>query len=165
MKYKLIKQEPFCCVPRCLQMILDRYNITYESQMNIAKELGYRNDDKYKGTQINKESCSIQNYFLNHKIPLKFEYFYITDLVTAREFLINNINNDIITCYKRGVMFNKKMDGGHATLVEKIENDIITLIYPEDNLGYRKVSLENLLKAIEYHGKENMAGFWLISKI
>ena len=44
MKYKLIKQEPFCCVPRCLQMIFERNNISFDSQMQMAKELGFKND-------------------------------------------------------------------------------------------------------------------------
>ena len=48
MKYRLIKQEPYCCVPRYLQTIFDRNNIKYDSQFEIAKELGFRNDEKYK---------------------------------------------------------------------------------------------------------------------
>lgn len=62
-------------------------------------------------------------------------------------------------------MFNKKMEGGHATLIEKIEGDNITLIYPEDENGYRVVALEKMLEAIECHGEENMAGFWIFEDI
>ena len=74
LKYKLIKQEPYCCVPRCLQMIFDRHNISYDSQIEIAKELGLRIDDNYKGTQVHKEEYSIENYLKRHNISLAFEY-------------------------------------------------------------------------------------------
>ena len=165
MRYKLIKQEAYCCVPRCLQMIFDRRNIPFESQMVIAKELGFINEKEYKGTQVNKEEYSITNYLEKHKIPLSFKYFFITDYSEAKIFLNKHMEDDIIVCYKRGVMFNKKMEGGHATLIEKIEGDNITLIYPEDENGYRVVALGKMLEAIECHGEENMAGFWIFEDI
>ena len=59
MRYKLIKQEPYCCVPRCLQMIFDKNSIPYDSQIEMARELGFINDQEYKGTQVNKEEYSI----------------------------------------------------------------------------------------------------------
>ncbi|MBQ9834522.1 MAG: hypothetical protein IJO33_04955 [Bacilli bacterium] len=165
MRYKLIKQEPYCCVPRCLQMIFDKNNIPYDSQIEMAQELGLINDQEYKGTQVNKEEYSITNYLKKHKIPLSFKYFFITDYNEAKMFLSKYIEDDIIVCYKRGVMFNKQMEGGHATLIEKIKDDSITLIYPEDDQGYRVVTLEKMLEAIKCHGKENMAGFWLFENI
>ena len=76
MKYKLIKQEPFCCVPRCLQMIFERNNISFDSQIQMAKELGFKNDGKYKGTQIQNGEYSIDNYLTKHRVPLSFEYIY-----------------------------------------------------------------------------------------
>lgn len=164
MKYKLIKQEPFCCVPRCLQMIFDKIKIPYDSQKEIAHELGFINDDKHHGTQVEKEEYSISRYLEKHNIPLTFKYFYITSLKDAKTFLNNNSEDDIMVCYKRGVMFNKIMEGGHATLIEKVEGNYVTLIYPEDKLGYRIVLLEQLLEAIKLHGQENMAGFWLFKK-
>ena len=164
MKYKLIKQEPHCCVPRCLQMIFERHNIIYDSQFKIAEELGLIIDKKYKGTQVQKEEYSINNYLKRHNIPLTFDYFYIVDYNSAKKFINDNIDNDITVCYKRGVMFGKKLDGGHATLIEKIDGDIVTLIYPEDEAGYRNVNVNDLIKAIELHGTHNMAGFWLFKK-
>jgi len=165
MRYKLIKQEPYCCVPRCLQMILDKHNIPYDSQMKIAKELGLRNDEEWNGTQTWKEEYSIYNYFKKHSIPLSFEYLFILNYDDVEIFLNKHKDDDIIVCYKRGIMFGKNLEGGHAAIIEKIEDDTVTLIYPEDEKGYREVSLKLLLNAIECHGKENMAGFWLFRKI
>lgn len=68
MRYRLIKQEPYCCVARCLQMIFERNNIEYESQFQIANELGLIVTDLYKGTQIQKEEYSIDKYLKKHDI-------------------------------------------------------------------------------------------------
>lgn len=162
MKYKLIKQEQYYCVPRCLQMILDRYKLKFDSQEDIGKELGFIITEDYKGTRIQEQEYSISNYFDKHNLPLTFEYFYLTDYEEVKKFLIENKDNDIIVCYKRGVMFNKILKGGHATLIEKFENENVTLVYPEDDLGYRTVNLKSLINAIKLYDKKNMAGFWLI---
>ena len=77
--YKLIKQKPYCCVPACISMILDRRKIKRGSQEEIGYELGLvvpkekthlftktRTGKKPVagyGTQINKEKYSINNYF------------------------------------------------------------------------------------------------------
>lgn len=164
MKYKLIKQEPYFCVPRCLQMIFDRNNIPYDTQSNIARELGFKEEQNYKGTQVQIEEYSIENYLKNHNIPLSFKYVFNLNFIAVRNLLNENKDNDIVVCYKRGIMFGKNLEGGHATIIEKIENDIVTLIYPEDKNGYRNVTLKSLLNAIECHGKENMAGFWFFKK-
>ena len=165
MKYKLIKQEPFCCVPRCLQMIFERNNISFDSQIQMAKELGFKNDGKCKGTQIQNGEYSIDNYLTKHRVPLSFEYIYDLNYNDVKNLLNEHKNDDIIVCYKRGIMFGKKLEGGHATVIDKIKDDVVTLIYPEDEAGYRDVNLKTLLNAIECHGKENMAGFWLFRKI
>ncbi len=164
MKYKMIKQKPFCCVPRCLQMIFDRNNIPYDSQYDIAKELGFKESVEYKGTQVQKKEYSIDNYLIKHRIPLIFEYIFNLNYNEAKKFLNEHKDDDVMVCYKRGIMFGKNLEGGHATVIEKINDDIVTLLYPEDESGYREVSLKSLLNAIESHGKENMAGFWLFKK-
>lgn len=55
--------------------------------MEIAKELGFRNDKEYKETQVNKEEYSITNYLKKHKIPLSFKCFFITDYNEVKHFL------------------------------------------------------------------------------
>lgn len=78
MKFKIIKQKPYCCVGTCLEMILNRHNIYNNGQVDIACELGLIVPTSYKelyhdaiignkpnagyGTQIQKEEYSI-NYF------------------------------------------------------------------------------------------------------
>lgn len=164
MRYKLIKQEPYCCVPRCLQMIFNRNNILYDSQMMIAQELGLKVDGNYRGTQVQNYDYSIDKYLKVHNIPLTFKYVFNLNYNEVKELLDEFKDDDIMVCYKRGVMFGKELMGGHATIIDQIKGDVVTLIYPEDDKGYRDVSLESLLDAIKRHGRENMAGFWLFSK-
>ena len=59
MKYKLIKQEPYFCVPRCLQMIFDRNNI---------QEILYKSDN----------IIDIEDLGINSKLS---ELFYLSLLL------------------------------------------------------------------------------------
>ena len=52
----------------------------------------------------------------------------------------------------------KKLEGGHATIIEKIKDDVVTLIYPEDEAGYRDVNLKTLL-TIETKGYKVMSKY------
>ena len=68
-------------------------------------------------------------------------------------------------CFDYENLYHKQGDSrGHVSIIENIEDDIITLIDPKYRVSkYRKVSLEEISKAIESHGKEKGGGFWVIS--
>ena len=40
MRYKHISQKPYCCVPACVQMILQRRKLPTPTQSDIGYELG-----------------------------------------------------------------------------------------------------------------------------
>lgn len=41
MRYKLIRQEPYCCFPRCLQMIFDRRHISFLVTNGDSQRVGF----------------------------------------------------------------------------------------------------------------------------
>lgn len=181
-KYKVIKQEPYTCVPACLQIILDKNNIEYESQKQIGNSLGLILPVEYKdefnnvrvgvkpeagyGTQIHKEEYSINNYFKNQNIPLKEEYYFISEIKDIEAFLNKNlIANDIIVCFNNNILFHDGNDYGHVALIEEYKNNRVTLLEVDGDIDFKEIELEELLEAIGKHGKDNRAGFWVISKI
>ena len=180
--YKLLDQKPYCCVPTCITMVLDRRKISHGSQDEIGYELGltvpkekahlYTKVRTVKkpiagwGTQVNKKQYSINSFFKKNKIGLKETYFFVKDISGVREFIISNIksNKDIIVCFN-----NKKLHGrgdwGHVSLIQGIEKNIVSLVDPgKDVPKIRKVKLDRLIEAMEHHGKERSGGFWLISE-
>ncbi len=180
--YKPITQKPYCCVPACISMILDRRNILHETQDEIGYELGLivpkdkahlftkvRTGEKPVagyGTQVDKEEYSINNYFKKNNINLKEKYFFVKDIPDVKDFIISNIkkNNDIMVCFNNKILYGSG-DWGHVSLIQGIEKDTVFLVDPEKDVPkIRKVKLDKLISAIEYHGKEKRGGFWLISE-
>lgn len=179
MKYTKVIQKPYCCVGACIEMILNRSNITNKGQVEIAYKLGLTLPEQYRtiypnaifspkpsagyGTQIQREEYSINNFFKNNNINLISEYHYITTEFEAKKFLLNNIQNDIMICLHCGTLYDSKgEDWGHMLLIEKINDDSVVLLDPEEDRDYETVSIEKLVKAITIHGENNGAGFYLI---
>ena len=178
-KYIPITQQPYCCVPTCIQMILLRRNISLLSQEEIGWYLGLVVSKKDKklfqkvrtgkkpkagwGTQVNKKKYSINDFFKKKKINLKEKEFPITEPEEIRRFLRKNLKNkDIIVCFEYGKLYNTRSKSGHVSIVDSIKGNYVTLIDPGANLPKRrKVSLEKLSKAIKSH-KNKRGGFWAI---
>ena len=182
MRYEKIKQNNnYTCAPACLQMILKRNNIRYDTQEEIGYDLGLIVPEKDKhlfkkvrtgkkpiagyGTQVQEEKYSINNYFIKNKIPLNYECQYIDDYERTKEFLFDNKNNDIMICLDYGVLYDKNYTGGHLVVIDNINNELVTLIDPYRDSNYETVQLEKIVAAIKKHGKEKAAGFWLIKKV
>ena len=180
--YKPLDQKPYCCVPTCISMVLDRRKISHDSQDEIGYELGltvpkekahlYTKVRTGKkpiagyGTQVGKKQYSINHFFKKNNIGLKETYFFVKDISDVREFIISNIklNNDIIVCFNNEKLHGKG-DWGHVSLIQGIEKNIVSLVDPgKDVPKIRKVKLDKLIESMEYHGKEKSGGFWLISK-
>lgn len=180
MKYKKIIQKPYCCVGACLEMILNRNNIYNKGQVEIAYQLGLIIPEEYKsmypkaiigkkpkagyGTQIQKKNYSINTFFVKNNIDLKEKYYYIENIKEGRQFLLNNINYDILICCYGETLYNdSNANWGHMVLFESIDNNnIVTILDPYAKRDYEKVPLNTLMASISVHGKENGAGFYLI---
>ncbi len=178
--YKRTAQKPYCCVPACISMILDRRKIKHENQEEIGYELGLVVPEEKRnaftkvrtgkkpsagyGTQVSKKEYSINRYFLKNNIGLKETYYPTKSIRHANEFIIKNLenDNDIIACFNNQQLYGEG-DWGHVSLIQSINKDIVALIDPRTDLLIREVNLEKLVKAMEYHGKKNRGGFWVIS--
>lgn len=180
MKYKKVIQKPYCCMGACLEMILNRKNISNNGQVDIACQLGLIVPESYKniyknaiisdkkplagyGTQIQKEQFSINNFFRQNNINLTEKYYYIESLEEAKNFLNKNKNSDILICCHCATLYDSPLeDWGHMILFENINNNEVTILDPSSNKNYKTIPFENMIKAITVHGKNNGAGFYLI---
>lgn len=181
--YSPIVQKPFCCIPACLKMILERRNISYGSQEEIGNKLGLIVPKKVRHHFKNVNTTSsipvlkcgtrvifskkplINNFFEEEKIPLKEEYFKLKNIPDVKHFISENLmrRNDIIVFFHEKKLYGKGVAWGHASLIEAIENSTITLVDPKEGVPKRRqVSLIDLSKSIDYYGEKNRAGFWLI---
>ncbi len=178
MKYKIIKQKPYCCVGACLEMILNRRKITNNGQVEIACELGLIVPSSYKeiypnaligdkpsagyGTQIQKEEYSINRFFKKNNIDLSMKYYFFTSVSKMKKFLLDNLDNDILICLYGALLYDDlESSWGHMVLFDDLKDDIVILADAYKN-RHLKMPISKLIEAIEVHGKENGAGFYLI---
>lgn len=149
--YKPIIQKPYCCVPACICMILERKGIKYGSQEEIGYDLGLTVPKQKAhlfhkvrtgkkpiagyGTQVNKKEYSITNFFGKNKIKLKETYYPIDKIQNVDKFITENLSkhNDIIVCFNNKKLY-RTGDCGHVSLIQSINNEIITLIDPEKDV-------------------------------
>lgn len=171
-RYSHITQQPFCCVPACMQMVLSRRNLPLFSQKYIGTELGLTLTGKKPsagwGTQVDKQEYSINAFFRKHNLPLQEEYLPVSKLESIAEWAATQISgdNDILVCFNYGLLYeNKYQTGqGHVCILDSIEKENAILIDPEEsNRKYRRVKLEKLIDSMKLHGENNRGGFWIIS--
>jgi len=182
-KYVLKRQKPYCCVPTCMQMILQRRRLSVLTQETIGIDLGltvpaeaahnFKNTPSGKqppagwGTRINLKKYSLNSFFKKRKIPLVCKYFRAERIKNVKKFITTNIKegNDILICYAYGLLFSNRQQHGHANLIEGIHKDKITLVNPKRDKSKRvTVPRKQLVLAIVDHkkGKTPLGGFWVI---
>ncbi len=179
MKYHKITQETYCCVGACMEMILNRRKINNKGQIDIACDLGLIVPEKYKdiypkaiigekpksgyGTQIQKEEYSINNFFRKNNINLVEEFHFIDNVQYAKQFLLENKENDILICCHCATLYDSPhANWGHMVLFDSINDDEVTILDPSDKRNYETININKLIKAITIHGINNGAGFYLI---
>jgi hypothetical protein len=180
-RYIPLTQQPYCCVPTCLQMVLLRRKQRMMSQEDIGYQLGLtvpkskkrllpkartgKRPDAGWGTQVGKPQYSINRFFEINNIPLKEEYITLQQIGNIKEWIAEQMkeDRDILVCFNHGKLYGGNAQG-HVSIIDSIENDIVILIDPESNVPkYRKVKIDKLTKAIEFHAERtDRAGFWII---
>lgn len=182
-RYIPITQQPYCCVPACIQMILIKRKLTLISQEEIWWWLWLivPEEDKYLFWKVrtwNKPSAgwwtqkwtrySINTLFKAKKYPLKEKFYFIIDYKEAEKFIINNINknNDILVCFSYWKLYNTGNLWWHLSLINSINNWKVVLVDPsEKHPKYREVEFKLLLDSIVFHTKNNWWWFWVVSDL
>lgn len=180
-RYVPITQQPFCCVPANIQMVLLRRELSLLSQEEIGYELGLTVPEDYYellpnarrgekpssgwGTQIQKEEFSLNTFFTKYHYPLIYQFYSPQTIKESKEWVKQQIaaDNDLIVCFNYFHLYRAGNNGGHVCLIDSVEGDNVILVEPErDFPKYRTVKLSTLIDAMNFHGEVNLGGFWLI---
>lgn len=180
--YDPITQKPYCCVPACLLMILERREIDHESQEEIGYKLGLTvpGEDKDKfdrvrtgekpgagwGTQIQKDEFSLKKYLAKNNISLELEYYPPDEVDDPKEFIRENLREgrDMLIFFHYKTLYGG-VDNGHVSLIQAINDGEVTLVDPGmDVSNFRRVDLSDLMEAMEVHA-EHSGGFWVFHGI
>ena len=183
-RYIPMTQQPSCCVPTCLSMIMYKRGIPLIAQEELGYHLGLVISEENKhlfynprtgerpissyGTQIYKEEFHPNNVFPQLGIPLEMIYHSVDEFKDENElesFILKKIEQDadLLVCFDHGELNNDHEQRGHVCVVDQIfsESGEIRLIDPQRNQPkWRMVKLKNLFDAMKFHGKEKMGGIW-----
>ena len=183
-EYIAMTQQPYCCLPTCVQMILYRRGLQLLEQEIIGIDLGlkipkeelhnFENVSIGKrppagwGTRINVKKYNLNGFFKKRGYPLESAYFSVEDIKSVPRFIANNLKqgNDILICFQYGRLYNVDIKDGHASLIEEIDDKKIILVDPQANKKRRIVNFDDLIESIVLHKRRNvkLGGFWVISK-
>lgn len=183
-RYVPMTQQPSCCVPTCIAMIMYKLGIPLIPQEELGYHLGLivRDENKYLfwnprtgerpptgyGTQIYKKEFSINKAFKNLNIPLEMSFHSIDEFSTDDEisqFISKRIHDraDMLVCFDHNQLNGDGIDGGHVCVIDQIfpEDGIIRLIDPQkDQPKWREIEIKRLIVAMQKHGSKHMGGIW-----
>lgn len=188
-RYVPLTQQPYCCVPTCIQMIMVRHEIPLQATEVMAyhlqavvppekKQLFWNVSSAEERPPAGYGTCVSGDQTLNHmfdmlNIPLRAHLSLIDDFADEGEllsYLDNRVENkwDTLVCFDHSVLFDTEKPHGHVCVLDTVdrENGKVRFIDPEANVPkWRTVEVGRLFDAMQKHGKDNMAGCWEIGKI
>lgn len=120
------------------------------------------------GTQIQKPEYDINKVFSAHDIPLSANVDtgpFTLDSLRQRLDDIQKQDGDALLCFDYRVLWGGTPGQGHVCVFDHIDGDDVWMVDPwPDVPKLRKASLQNLAKAIDFHGAHNTCGVWEITK-
>jgi len=120
------------------------------------------------GTQINLPEFGVNKVFPKMGIPLKMERLTTRDFKNPKELAellekVQKEDGDALLCFDYGKLWDLDLAGGHVCVFNSIRDDDVTIVDPERNIPkLRKVCVDKLFKAMDFHGEHNSTGVWLI---
>lgn len=183
-RYIPFTQQPACCVPTCIQMVMYRHNIPLVPVEKIGYELGLtvhpdrahlfynvRISEKRPaagyGTRIYDPEYEPNKAFDRLNIPLKFKIQSITEFNSA-DSLLNAIQKaeksdvDLLLCFHHGTLIDDpEKDYGHVCVFDRVIDGKIRIIDPSpDQPKWRTVNVKKMYTAMVKHGEKRSAGLW-----
>lgn len=121
------------------------------------------------GTRINEPEFEVNKVLDELQIPLEVT---VDKSIASMEDLrvklqsVQDMDGDALICFDYGILWNLNIRSGHVCVFHGLDGDDVWLIDPERNVPKnRKVSLEQLYRAIDFHGPVNSCGVWQVNRI
>ncbi len=184
-RYTPFTQQPYCCVPTSISMIMYRHGIPLMSTEELGYHLGLTvppEDEQFfynvrvakqppsaagYGTQIYNPDYEPNKVFERLAIPLSVRLQLATDipdeatLLTALEESEAN-DTDALLCFNHGVIRGEyRPNTGHVVVFDRIVDGKVRIVDPNPkHPKWRLVEPELLLEAIRRHGNGYSGGVW-----
>ncbi|MDO8512639.1 MAG: hypothetical protein Q7S57_05160 [bacterium] len=189
-RYIPFSQQPYCCVPTSILMVMYRRGIPlipaeelgYHLGLTVPKDAtkffwnmrtGKRPRSSFRpvagyGTQIFERNYEPNRVFKKLGIPLSVELKNIEKFENFSEFkkylsLLSRQDFDILMCFHHGTLANDpEKDNGHVVVLDKIyvKNNTIRFVDPTRGPKWKIVTMKKMYDAMKAYANGKTAGFW-----
>lgn len=181
-RYVPFVQQPYCCVPACLQTILYKNGIPLLSQEQIGAELGlvvpldmkhvFFNVEARKkpaansgfGTRIQDPNFSLEALLSKSQWPFDLEIELSGKFSSQDEFIsrlgeLVEADNDVMIC------FQNDSGAGHVCVLDTIDDESVRVIDPAATFPkWRTLSHGDIFEHVKAHGDDNYGGLWILTR-
>jgi len=189
-RYIPLTQQPYLCVPACIQIVMYKHNIPLVPQEEIGYHLGLTvPPDAAKsffkvrvadqppvnsgyGTQIQTLEYEPNQAFNKLKVPLTFTTRFSSSIQIVNDMMdelrkVEEKNGDALLCFNPGVLYfgEYRPFTGHVVVFDKVIDDShVRFVDPDAKQPkWRTIESSVLFDAIKAHGDENSGGIWYLS--
>ena len=182
-RYVPFVQQPYCCVPACLQMVAYKNELPVLPQEYIGAKLGLvvpPEDGEYfydanvsdkpvvssgYGTRIQDPKYSLEAFLDSESWPLRLKK-ELASQIASKEFLLNRLveieeaNEDALICLQNNRGF------GHVMVFDRIIDGQVRVIDPSpQHAKWQMLSGQDMYERIQKHGDDNFGGLWLLERV
>lgn len=187
-RYVPIVQQPYGCVPACIQMVMLRHQLPLIAAEVLGARLGLVVPPEAEaffhhvqvsatppgsgyGTQIPIYDPNVAFEELGIQLHMSFRLVDDIGSVERAAYLLSLAeygNRDLLICFDESALASTpNTRQGHVCVFDRmIDRDHIQVVDPEpQQKKWRQVSLVALFDAMRSHGEEHMAGIWELDRL
>lgn len=189
-RYIPFSQQPYCCVPTSIQMVMYRHGIPlipaellgYHLGLTVPKEasgffwnthIGKRPASRIRpiagyGTMIYEKKYEPNKIFKKLGIPLRMELKPVDnfkDFVEFKRYLseLARKDFDVLLCFHHGTLVNDPAkDNGHVVVLDKIypNKGMVRFVDPTRGPKWKIYPMKKMYEAMKAHTSAKTGGFW-----
>lgn len=187
-RYIPFTQQPSCCVPTSIQMVMYKNGIP----LIPAEELGYHlglvvHPDKAHffynvrtsptppsagyGTRIYESEFEPNAVFKKLGIPLSLKVHGIKNMSSPDDLLAKlaeaeKKDRDVLFCFNHGALTDEDKDWGHIVVFDRIVDGQLRIVDPApEHPKWRLVTVDKMYHAMKVHSQRKTAsGIWYLNK-
>ncbi|HVS58669.1 MAG TPA: hypothetical protein VHD60_02940 [Candidatus Saccharimonadales bacterium] len=186
-RYVPFSQQPYCCVPTCLQVVLYKNSLPLQPQEEIGAQLGLVVPPEEEkcfwnvaiskeipmagyGTRIQEPEYGLEHFLTKNRLPFTGE-FQLSSSLKSPQALRHRLaklqadDADVLICFRSGMVYGNGHTNGHVCVFDILEENTVRLIDPIPNFPkWRSVEIEKLFEAIKLHEDKRMGGLWILKR-
>lgn len=188
-RYVPMRQQPYCCVPACISVVMYRLGLPLISQELLGYHLGLtvppesasdffnpRVSDKPPsaagyGTQIHVPEFEPNEVFEKLDIPLRMERKLVDQMLTFEDFQetlrqLLDEDADVLACLQWGNLADQPEKAwGHVLVIDQMDNEMIRFIETDTGCKWKSFPTKKVYQAMVDHTAENAGGLWVLRRI